>query len=44
MPEFYVALADIPLMPNGKIQRLDLALALREGRIVPQPARRPMMA
>ena len=41
MPEFYVALAEIPLMPNGKIQRLDLVQRLHSGQIVPQCVRHP---
>jgi acyl-CoA synthetase (AMP-forming)/AMP-acid ligase II len=39
MPEFYAALAEIPLMPSGKIQKLDLARWLHNGQIVPQPVR-----
>jgi acyl-CoA synthetase len=39
MPEFYVPLAEIPLMPSGKIQKLDLARWLHSGQIVPQPVR-----
>jgi len=37
MPEFFVALDDMPLMPNGKINRQDLTRWLKEGRIVPNP-------
>jgi acyl-CoA synthetase (AMP-forming)/AMP-acid ligase II len=44
MPEFYVVLAEIPLMPNGKIQKLDLAQRLHSGQIVPQPVRRSSAA
>jgi acyl-CoA synthetase (AMP-forming)/AMP-acid ligase II len=40
-PEFYVALAEIPRMPNGKIQRLDLVQRLHSGQIVPQSVRQP---
>jgi acyl-CoA synthetase (AMP-forming)/AMP-acid ligase II len=36
MPEFFVALTDMPLMPNGKIRRQDLALWVQEGRVVPK--------
>jgi acyl-CoA synthetase (AMP-forming)/AMP-acid ligase II len=36
MPEFYVAVAEIPLMPSGKIHKLDLARRLHKGQIVPQ--------
>jgi non-ribosomal peptide synthetase component E (peptide arylation enzyme) len=35
MPEFFVALPEIPLMPNGKIHKLDLAGAINDGRIAP---------
>jgi acyl-CoA synthetase len=35
MPEFFVTLSDMPLMPNGKIQRQDLTAWVREGRVVP---------
>jgi acyl-CoA synthetase len=44
MPEFFIALPDIPLMPNGKIQKLDLVRWLQEGRIVPQRVHRPSAA
>jgi acyl-CoA synthetase (AMP-forming)/AMP-acid ligase II len=36
MPEFFVALAEMPLMPNGKVRRQDLARWVREGRVVPE--------
>ena len=36
MPEFFIELADMPLMPNGKIQRQDLTKWVKEGRIVPE--------
>jgi len=39
MPEFFVALADMPLMPNGKIARHDLTKWVQEGRVVPLPVR-----
>jgi acyl-CoA synthetase len=39
MPEFYVALAEIPLMPNGKIKRLGPVQRLHSGQIVPQSVR-----
>jgi acyl-CoA synthetase len=42
MPEFFVALADIPLMPNGKIRKLDLTKWVHDGLIVPQPLSRPI--
>jgi acyl-CoA synthetase len=37
MPEFFVTLDDMPLMPNGKIRRQDLMQWVREGRLVPAP-------
>jgi acyl-CoA synthetase len=37
MPEFLVTLSDMPLMPNGKIQRQDLVQWVREGKVVPTP-------
>ncbi len=44
MPEFFVALPDIPLMANGKIRKLDLARSLHEGRIMPHPVHRSSAA
>jgi acyl-CoA synthetase len=35
MPEYFVALADMPLMPNGKVRRQDLMQWVRDGRVVP---------
>jgi acyl-CoA synthetase len=37
MPEFFIVLTDMPLMPNGKVQRQDLMRWVREGRVVPTP-------
>jgi acyl-CoA synthetase len=37
MPEFFITLDDMPLMPNGKIHRQDLTRWVKEGRIVPEP-------
>jgi acyl-CoA synthetase (AMP-forming)/AMP-acid ligase II len=37
MPEFFITLDDMPLMPNGKIHRQDLMQWVRDGRIVPAP-------
>jgi acyl-CoA synthetase len=39
MPEFFLALSDMPLMPNGKIARHDLTRSVQEGRVVPVPVR-----
>lgn len=35
MPEFWVALADLPLMPNGKVDKQEIVRRLRDGAIVP---------
>jgi acyl-CoA synthetase len=40
MPEFFVALTDMPLMPNGKIQRQALANLVQQGKVVPVPVLR----
>ena len=37
MPEFLVTLSDMPLMPNGKIQRQALANLVQQGKVVPIP-------
>lgn len=37
MPEFLLDLPEIPLMPNGKIQRREIADAVRDGTLVAQP-------
>jgi acyl-CoA synthetase len=39
MPEFFVELPEIPLMPNGKIQKLDIVKWIHNGRVVPTPVR-----
>jgi len=41
MPEFYLELDDIPLMSNGKIQKLDIVKWIQEGRVVPTAVRAP---
>jgi acyl-CoA synthetase len=43
MPEFFVACDEIPLMPNGKIQKLEIVRWMRSGRVVPTPVRRPSL-
>lgn len=35
MPEFYLELADIPLMSNGKIRKLDIMKRIADGRMAP---------
>lgn len=37
MPEFWAALADLPLMPNGKVDKQEIMRRLRAGAIVPDP-------
>lgn len=37
MPEYALALDDIPLMSNGKIQRLEVMKLIRDGRVTPKP-------
>ncbi len=39
MPEFWLELPDIPLMANGKIQKLDIARWIRDGSVTPVPIR-----
>ena len=39
MPEYYLALDDIPLTASGKILKRDIAGQIIEGRIVPSPIR-----
>jgi acyl-CoA synthetase (AMP-forming)/AMP-acid ligase II len=39
MPEFFVELPEIPLMPNGKIQKQDLLKWIHNGTVVPNPVR-----
>ncbi len=35
MPEYYLELAEIPLMSNGKIQKLDIVKWIRDGEVEP---------
>ncbi|MFT5485449.1 MAG: acyl-CoA synthetase (AMP-forming)/AMP-acid ligase II [Paracoccaceae bacterium] len=37
MPEFWLPLADIPLMPNGKMEKLEIIRRVRDGSLVPVP-------
>lgn len=37
MPEFWLPLADIPLMPNGKMEKLEIIRRVRDGSLVPEP-------
>ena len=37
MPEFFLELPDIPLMPNGKIQKLDIVKWVHDGTVKPMP-------
>jgi acyl-CoA synthetase len=40
IPEFFVALPDMPIMTNGKIRKADLVKQIGDGRILPERARR----
>src|SRR5262249_28381791 len=40
MPELFINCPEIPLMPNGKIQKLDILRAIESGELVPSPVRR----
>src|SRR5262249_25058707 len=40
MPELFIDCPEIPLMPNGKIQKLDILRAIATGTLVPSPVRR----
>jgi len=37
MPEFWLPLDDIPLMPNGKMEKLEIIQRVRDGSLVPEP-------
>ena len=37
MPEFWVHVADIPLMPNGKLDKLEIQRRIGTGELVPDP-------
>ncbi len=39
MPEFTLDLPEIPLMSNGKIQKLDILRGIADGRLTPAPVR-----
>jgi acyl-CoA synthetase (AMP-forming)/AMP-acid ligase II len=39
MPEYFLALDEIPLTPNGKIRKLDIVEWIAQGRVVPEPVR-----
>lgn len=36
MPEFWLPLADIPLMPNGKMEKLEIIRRVSDGAVVPE--------
>jgi len=40
MPEYFLELANIPLMPNGKIQKLDIVKWVRDGTVKPSRVER----
>jgi hypothetical protein len=37
MPEFLLEMTEVPLMPNGKVRRREIADAVRAGTLVPVP-------
>ena len=39
MPEYYLAVTEIPLTASGKIRKLDVVEAIRDGVLVPTPVR-----
>ena len=39
MPEYFLALDEIPLTPNGKIRKRDIADWIAQGRVTPVPVR-----
>jgi acyl-CoA synthetase len=39
MPEYFLALDEIPLTASGKILKRDIVLQIAEGRVVPAPIR-----
>ncbi|MGA5795466.1 class I adenylate-forming enzyme family protein [Streptomyces cellulosae] len=39
MPEYYLRLADIPLLPSGKVAKRELVAQVEDGRAVPAPVR-----
>jgi acyl-CoA synthetase len=39
MPEYYLAVSDIPLTASGKIRKLDVVEQIRDGLLVPTPVR-----
>ncbi len=40
MPEFWIRLDRMPLMPNGKVQRMELVRRIRTGEATPEPVTR----
>jgi acyl-CoA synthetase len=40
MPEYFLELTNIPLMPNGKIQKLDIIKWVQDGKVKPAPVER----
>jgi acyl-CoA synthetase (AMP-forming)/AMP-acid ligase II len=39
MPEYYLAIAEIPVTPNGKMLKRDIVDRIRDGQFVPEPVR-----
>jgi acyl-CoA synthetase len=38
LPEYFVEVDDLPLLPSGKVSKQDLSAWVREGRVTPVPA------
>jgi acyl-CoA synthetase len=39
MPEYYLAMEDLPLTASGKILKRELVRAIADGEVTPQPVR-----
>jgi acyl-CoA synthetase len=39
MPEYFIECPEIPLMPNGKMRKLDIVKWIQSGRVAPTPVR-----
>jgi acyl-CoA synthetase len=39
MPEYFIECSEIPLMPNGKMRKLDIVKWIQSGRVAPTPVR-----
>jgi acyl-CoA synthetase len=39
MPEYVLALDELPLLPSGKMSKRELVAWIRDGRVTPSPVR-----